>query len=124
MSKEDPNVISRKLRLLFRDLPISENLKKGSLGSTGLKQRGFERLTEIQRCVIPHALSLRDVMAASKTGSGKTLSYLIPIVENLYREKWTGMDGLGAAIIVPTRELVSFHLRRGSPSLRGLEVDL
>jgi ATP-dependent RNA helicase DDX10/DBP4 len=44
-------------------------------------------------------------MGASKTGSGKTLSYLIPVIENLYRNKWTEMDGLGALIICPTREL-------------------
>ena len=45
-------------------------------------------------------------MGASQTGSGKTLSYLIPVIENLYRYKWTEMDGLGALIICPTRELV------------------
>jgi ATP-dependent RNA helicase DDX10/DBP4 len=45
-------------------------------------------------------------MAASKTGSGKTLSYLIPLIEILYRNKWTNLDGLGAMIILPTRELV------------------
>ena len=44
-------------------------------------------------------------MAASKTGSGKTLSYLIPLIERLYLEKWTVLDGLGALIILPTREL-------------------
>lgn len=46
-------------------------------------------------------------MAASKTGSGKTLSYLIPIIERLYTSKWTVLDGLGALIILPTRELVT-----------------
>jgi len=44
-------------------------------------------------------------MAASRTGSGKTLSYLIPIIERLYMKKWTVLDGLGALIILPTREL-------------------
>ena len=44
-------------------------------------------------------------MAASRTGSGKTLSYLIPIIERLYVKKWTVLDGLGALIILPTREL-------------------
>jgi ATP-dependent RNA helicase DDX10/DBP4 len=45
-------------------------------------------------------------VGASKTGSGKTLSYLVPIIENLYRNKWTPLDGMGALIILPTRELV------------------
>ncbi len=49
-------------------------------------------------------------MAASKTGSGKTLSYLIPMIERLYLNKWTPLDGLGAIIILPTRELVNFNI--------------
>lgn len=88
----------------------------------GLKKKKFERLTEIQRCVIPHALAKRDILAASKTGSGKTLAYLIPIIENLYREKWTPLDGLGAIVLVPTRELVRpGTLMLGYSSLRSYE---
>lgn len=45
-------------------------------------------------------------MAASKTGSGKTLSYLIPLIEKLYTNLWSPLDGLGGLIILPTRELV------------------
>ena len=62
-------------------------------------------MTEVQRCVIPHALGDRDVMAASRTGSGKTLAYLVPIVEKLYRHRFIPLDGLGALVIVPVREL-------------------
>ena len=62
-------------------------------------------MTEVQRCVIPHALADRDIMAASRTGSGKTLSYLVPLVEKLYRNKFIPLDGLGAIVIVPVREL-------------------
>jgi len=47
-------------------------------------------------------------MGASRTGSGKTLSYLVPIIEKLYINKWTPLDGLGALVILPTRELVFF----------------
>ncbi len=50
-------------------------------------------------------------MAASKTGSGKTLSYLIPMIERLYLNKWTPLDGLGAIVILPTRELVKILLK-------------
>jgi ATP-dependent RNA helicase DDX10/DBP4 len=63
-------------------------------------------MTEIQRCTIPHLLQGRDLLGASKTGSGKTLSYLIPVIERLYMQKWTPYDGLGSIIILPTRELV------------------
>jgi len=45
------------------------------------------------------------MVVCARTGSGKTLSYLIPIVERLYKERWSPMDGLGALVLVPTREL-------------------
>ena len=44
-------------------------------------------------------------MGCSRTGSGKTMGYLIPLIEKLYREKWSVMDGIGAIVILPTREL-------------------
>jgi ATP-dependent RNA helicase DDX10/DBP4 len=62
-------------------------------------------MTETQRASIPHSLSDRDMIVCARTGSGKTLCYLIPIIEKLYRLKWGTMDGLGALILVPTREL-------------------
>jgi len=45
------------------------------------------------------------MVLCARTGSGKTLCYLIPIIEKLYRERWTALDGLGALVLVPTREL-------------------
>jgi len=54
---------------------------------------------------VPHALAGRDVVCCARTGSGKTLAYLIPVIEKLYRLRWSSMDGLGALVLVPTREL-------------------
>ncbi|KAI8992101.1 P-loop containing nucleoside triphosphate hydrolase protein [Mycotypha africana] len=62
-------------------------------------------MTEIQKKGIPLALAKRDVLGAAKTGSGKTLSFLIPVLELLFRQQWNAADGLGAVIISPTREL-------------------
>lgn len=87
----------RKFKINFSDLPISQACMRG------LSARQFTKMTEIQRCAIPHALAGRDIMAASKTGSGKTLSYLIPLIEKLYRKKFIPLDGLGALVILPTR---------------------
>lgn len=71
----------------------------------GLKDMGFERMTEVQARCIPHGLSGRDILGAARTGSGKTLAFLIPVVELLFRVKWTNRNGTAAVIISPTREL-------------------
>ena len=90
---------SKKPKVFFKDLPISYKTLKG------LTESKFIKMTPIQRSVIPHALANREIIGASKTGSGKTLSYIIPVLEILYRSRWSKLDGLGALIIVPTREL-------------------
>lgn len=83
----------------FDNLPLSKKTRKGLL------ENKFRAPTEIQKQAIGPALQGRDVLAASQTGTGKTLAFLIPILENLYLKKWTKMDGTGAIIISPTREL-------------------
>jgi ATP-dependent RNA helicase DDX10/DBP4 len=80
-------------------LPISKAT------SAGLNKAKFIKMTETQRAAIPHALNGRDLVVCARTGSGKTLCYLITIIETLYRNRWTAIDGLGALVIVPTREL-------------------
>ena len=65
-------------------------------------------MTEVQRCALPHGIYGRDLMVASRTGSGKTLIYAITLVEKLYREKWVSWDGCGGVVILPTRELVKY----------------
>lgn len=72
---------------------------------SGLKKAHFVNPTPIQATSIPPALKGQDIMGAARTGSGKTLAFLIPILERLYLNKWGQMDGLGAVVISPTREL-------------------
>ncbi|KAF2030169.1 DEAD-domain-containing protein [Setomelanomma holmii] len=84
----------------FINLPLSEPTKQG------LKSCHFAVMTDIQRKAIPLALKGHDILGAAKTGSGKTLSFIIPVLENLYRLQHVGADaGLGALILSPTREL-------------------
>ena len=83
----------------FVDLPISH------CTLAGLAKGKWQRLTDIQRAAIPHALAGRDVLGSAKTGSGKTLAFLVPTLELLFRERWSRVDGLGAVVISPTREL-------------------
>lgn len=83
----------------FAELPLSKPTH------SGLKESQFTKLTTIQASGIPSALKGADILGAAKTGSGKTLTFLIPVLENLYRKRWTEYDGLGALILSPTREL-------------------
>ncbi|KAL0233301.1 hypothetical protein GEMRC1_012046 [Eukaryota sp. GEM-RC1] len=79
------------------------NLSKPTL--RGLQDGNFTNMTEIQQATLPLALEGKDILAAAETGSGKTLSFLIPILEHLYSHNWTNLDGLGALIVTPLREL-------------------
>ncbi|CAK1585071.1 unnamed protein product [Parnassius mnemosyne] len=83
----------------FKDFPLSQKTLKG------LKDNNYVTPTEIQRQAIGYALQGKDILGAAKTGSGKTLAFLIPILENLFCKKWTRLDGVGALVISPTREL-------------------
>ncbi|XP_033229453.1 probable ATP-dependent RNA helicase DDX10 [Belonocnema kinseyi] len=83
----------------FYDLPLSIQTIKG------LKESGYIKPTDIQKQTIGLALRGFDILGQAKTGSGKTLAFLIPVIETLYCKRWTRMDGLGALIITPTREL-------------------
>jgi ATP-dependent RNA helicase RhlE len=67
-----------------------------------IKFNKFEIPTPVQAGAIPPALDGRDVLATAQTGTGKTLSFLIPIVEML--QKTQGRDA-NALIVLPTREL-------------------
>ena len=62
----------------------------------------FEIPTPVQAGAIPPALEGRDVLATAQTGTGKTLSFLIPIVEMLQKTEGRGAHAL---ILLPTREL-------------------
>jgi len=67
-----------------------------------LEANQFKTPTPVQAAAIPPALEGRDVLATAQTGTGKTLSFLIPIVEML--QKTEGRDA-HALIVLPTREL-------------------
>lgn len=67
----------------------------------------FHKLTHVQQRSIPPALESKDLLIRSATGSGKTLTYALPIVERLQKmqPKIHRSHGIHALVIVPTREL-------------------
>jgi len=68
-----------------------------------LNANQFVTPTPVQAGAIPPALEGRDVLATAQTGTGKTLSFLIPIVEMLQNTK--DRNAAQALILLPTREL-------------------
>jgi len=79
----------------FKDLDISSPILKA------LEEMGFETPTEVQRQAIPHILNQEDLIVMSKTGSGKTAVFGVPMLQ-LTDPAAVGPQGL---ILTPTREL-------------------
>ena len=71
----------------------------------------------MQAACIPPALEGRDVLATAQTGTGKTLGFLIPIVESLQKSEGKGAQAL---IVLPTRELAMQVEQAFSPSVPTL----
>src|SRR5262245_9542761 len=70
----------------------------------GLQHRGFARPTPSQAAAMPAAIDGRDVLACAMTGSGKTVAFLLPILNHLIG-KPRGVTR--ALILTPTRELAA-----------------
>lgn len=68
-----------------------------------LKDLNFVEATEVQEKLIPVVLSGRDLVGESKTGSGKTHTFLLPIFQQLDEEA----DSVQAVITAPSRELAT-----------------
>jgi ATP-dependent RNA helicase DeaD len=78
----------------FTNIGLNENLQKA------IEKAGFKHPTIIQSKLIPLALSGDDILGQSRTGSGKTAAFGLPVLNILNEE-----DAYGALILVPTREL-------------------
>lgn len=69
------------------------------------KELGFNKPTPIQRKAIPSILAGKDVMGIAKTGSGKTASYVLPMLAMLKGKFPKPNRHVSALVLVPTREL-------------------
>jgi ATP-dependent RNA helicase RhlE len=80
----------------FKEMPLSAGLQQK------LAVAQFTTPTPVQEQAIPHALEGKDVLATAQTGTGKTLAFLLPLMEKLGARY---VAGVRALILVPTREL-------------------
>lgn len=79
----------------FSDLNLSSELLQA------IDDMGFENPSEVQEGTIPLILEGRDVLAQAQTGTGKTASFGIPMIEGMEENA----DDLQGLVLVPTREL-------------------
>jgi ATP-dependent RNA helicase RhlE len=96
----------------FAELPISPYLQDR------LRAAQFINPTEVQAAAIPHAVKGKDIVATAQTGTGKTLAFLIPVMDKLIQQK---ESRLGALVLVPTREL-ALQIGKQYEQLRGKKL--
>ncbi len=80
--------------VLFEQMPLMDLLKRN------MKSRGFTHPTPIQDGSIPKVLEGRDVIGKAQTGTGKTVAFLVPMIDKVMRKKTERVF-----ILAPTREL-------------------
>ncbi|WP_277713362.1 DEAD/DEAH box helicase [Paenibacillus mucilaginosus] len=98
----------------FQALGISQELAEA------LHKHGYNEPTPIQREAIPSVLGGHDVIAQAQTGTGKTLAFVLPILESIDPNR----SHVQALIVTPTRELaiqITEEVARWAP-LKGIRV--
>jgi len=82
------------MALIFDDLRLKDRLHES------LRSAGYVTCTPIQELTLPESLAGHDLMGVAKTGTGKTVAFLVPILQGLEPE-----GDPQALVICPTREL-------------------
>ncbi len=86
--------------MTFKELNIIEPILRA------IAEEGYVTPTPIQEKAIPAALARRDVLGCAQTGTGKTASFAIPVIQNLLETKDRNKQRkIKALILTPTREL-------------------
>ncbi|MFC4456643.1 DEAD/DEAH box helicase [Deinococcus sonorensis] len=85
----------------FQDLQLPAALDRA------ITKLGYTQPTEIQALSLPPARQGRDVLGTAATGSGKTVAFLLPLLERLMSTPSTGKRHTRALVLAPTRELAA-----------------
>ena len=86
-----------------------------------IRKLGYERPTAIQMQAIPAIMSGRDVIGVAKTGSGKTIAFLLPMFRHIRDQRpLEGSDGPVGLIMTPTRELATQIHKECKPFLKAM----
>ena len=87
--------------MLFNDLGLSEPILRA------LADLNYLTPTKIQAQAIPHILQRKDLLASAQTGTGKTASFVLPILHRLATLPRSGSNCARVLVVVPTRELAA-----------------
>jgi ATP-dependent RNA helicase RhlE len=90
--------------LLFSELGLIEPLQKA------VAHEGYTTPTPIQEQAIPFVLAGRDILGCAQTGTGKTASFVLPLLQRMHEQKLASGNSshqLKALILTPTRELAT-----------------
>ncbi|CAA6672921.1 unnamed protein product [Spirodela intermedia] len=81
------------------------------LSLKGIKAAGYERMTVVQEATLPDILKGKDVLAKAKTGTGKTVAFLLPSIEVVTKLPQADRDQrrqpISVLVVCPTRELAN-----------------
>ncbi|KUI66167.1 Pre-mRNA-processing ATP-dependent RNA helicase PRP5 [Cytospora mali] len=87
-----------------------------------IEKLGYEKPTPIQMQALPVIMSGRDVIGVAKTGSGKTMAFLLPMFRHIKDQDPVRDDGPIGLILTPTRELATQIYRDCKPFLTALNL--
>ncbi|KAJ0121386.1 hypothetical protein J7T55_008550 [Diaporthe amygdali] len=90
--------------------------------SNAIRDLGYEKPTPIQMQALPVIMSGRDVIGVAKTGSGKTMAFLLPMFRHIKDQDPVRDDGPIGLILTPTRELATQIFRDCKPFLSALNL--
>lgn len=94
---------------IISDNPQTQEVKQTTFAELGLSEAilnavndiGFQYATPIQTASIPALLAGKDLLGLAQTGSGKTASFMLPLLSNLDKNEY----GIQILVLSPTREL-------------------
>jgi len=83
----------------FSDFNLHENILKS------LEENNYKETTSIQENVIGEVMLKKDLLAKAQTGSGKTASFVLPILNHFINNPYSGKSKIKTLVLTPTREL-------------------
>lgn len=130
MSEEDVADLRLELEgIKVRGVDVPKPVQKWSQCGLGvptlevIRKLGYEKPSAIQTQAIPAIMSGRDVIGVAKTGSGKTIAFLLPMFRHIKDQRpLDNLEGPVGLVMTPTRELATQIHKECKPFLKALNL--